>query len=101
MEHELIEHIIKTETLSNEMKDVVAGLIKFKSRVILFLKILLVFHITATCVVIYFYPKTLSVNNFLGLIALLINIGINLSLLFSVRLREKKLVQLINYMFPN
>lgn len=101
MENELLEHIIKTETLSNEMKDVVAGVIKFKSRMIFLLKTLLIIHISATCTVLYFYPEILIVNNSLGITSVLINIGINLSLLVSVQVREKKLLKFITSAFPN
>jgi|LakMenEpi03Aug12_release.lakeMendotaPanAssembly.Ray.scaffolds.fasta_scaffold99168_4 hypothetical protein len=101
MEQELFEHILATETLSNEMKDVVDGLIKHKVRVILLLKTILLVHIIASCTLLYFYPEILSINSFLVIAALIINIGTNLSLFVSVRLREKKLAQLINYTFPN
>lgn len=94
MEQELLEHIIKTEVLSNDIKNVITGVIKFKSRAILLLKIILVIHISTTCAILYFYPEILSITNILGITSVLINIGINLSLFVSIRLREKNLAKL-------
>lgn len=38
MEHELLEYIIQKETHTNEMNDVIVGLIKYKSRLLFILK---------------------------------------------------------------
>ena len=94
MENELLEHIIKTETLSLEMKNVVAGVIKYKARVILLLKTILLAHTLATCTLLYFNHETLSITNVLGIASVLINIGINISLLACIRIREKNLTKL-------
>lgn len=94
MEHEVFEHILKTETLSNEMKDVVDGLIKYKARVLLILKFLLIIHSSSMAIILIYYPEIASLMNVVGSIALIINIGLNALLLNSIIRRERHMKQL-------
>lgn len=101
MEHELIEHIIKTETLSNEMKDVVAGLIKHKARVILFLKTVLILHLSSMVIILIYYPEIASLMNVVGSIVLIVNVGLNILLLNSTIRRERRLCRLKSMFLAN
>jgi hypothetical protein len=94
MENELLEHVIKTETLSNEMKDVVAGLINYKARVILVLKILLIFHLSSIVIILIYCPEIASLMNVLGSIVLIVNVGLNILLLNSISRRQRQMNKL-------
>lgn len=94
MEHELFEHILKTETLSNEMKDVVDGLIKYKARVLLILKFLLIIHLSSMAIILICCPEIASLMNLVGSIVLIVNVGLNALLLNSIIRRERTLAQL-------
>jgi hypothetical protein len=94
MQHELFEHILKTETLSNEMKDVVEGLIKYKARVLLILKFLLIIHLSSMAIILIYYPEIASLMNVFGSIVLIVNVGLNALLLNSIIRRERALAQL-------
>jgi hypothetical protein len=98
MEHELFEHILKTETLSDEMKDVVDGLIKYKARVILFLKTVLILHLSSTIITLIYYPEIASLMNVVGSIVLIVNFALNILLLNSISKRERQMNKL-KFMF--
>lgn len=94
MEHELFEHILKTETLSDEMKDVFAGLIKHKARVILFLKTVLILHLSSMVITLIYYPKIASLMDVVGSIVLIVNVALNILLLNSIIRKERHMKQL-------
>jgi len=94
MEHELFEHILKTEALSNEMKDVVDGLIKHKTRVLLILKFLLIIHLSSMAIILIYYLEIASLMNVVGSIVLILNVGLNILLLNSIIRKEQHMKQL-------
>ena len=94
MEHDLFKHILATETLSDEMKDVVDGLIKYKARVVFVLKLLLIIHLSSMAIILICYPEIASLMNVVGSIVLIVNVGLNMLLLNSIIRREQQLTQL-------
>lgn len=94
MEHDLFEHILVTETLSDEMKDVVDGLIKYKARMLLILKSLLIIHLSSMVIILICCPEIASLMNVVGSIVLIVNVGLNILLLNSIIRRERQVKQL-------
>lgn len=90
MEHELLGYIIQSETLSNDMKDVIVGLIKYKSRVLFILKSLLIIHLFSMVLILIYHHETFNIASPFAYIAFILNVGLNLLLLNSIRRREKQ-----------
>jgi hypothetical protein len=76
------------------MKDVVEGLIKYKARVLLILKFLLIIHLSSMAIILIYYPEIASLMNVFGSIVLIVNVGLNALLLNSIIRRERALAQL-------
>ena len=98
MEHELLEYIIQKETHTNEMNDVIVGLIKYKSRLLFILKSLLIIQLLSMVLILLIYSETCCITNSLGFSVLIVNVGINLLLFNSIRRRVRQVNQLKSHL---
>lgn len=94
MEPDLFEHILQTETLSNEIKDMFSGMIRYKMRVVLVLKSIVILHLISIAKILISYPTFWNFNNTLGNIVMIVNVIINIALLNSIRIRSLLLERL-------
>ena len=94
MEPDLLEYIIQTETLSSEMKDMFSGMIRFKMKIIIALKFIVILHLISIATILISYPTFWNFNNTLGNIMMIVNVVINIALLNSIRIRSLLLERL-------
>lgn len=101
MENQLLQHIILTETLSKEMKDVVEALIKSKTKTLHFIKSLFAVHSSLMLIVLAMYHNIIKDGVVLGSIVVMVNVGLNVLLLNSIRVKGKQLSHLKSILLAN